>query len=110
MWKKYHLILAKDPLQSCLTHFDINEFDCDSYRREANTMLDLPKSSILLPWTIRYKPLPDLAKEPLLSSIQSPPQLELKPLLNTLKYVYIRPNNTLPVFIATSLNSDQENS
>ena len=110
MWKKKSpLILAKDPLQSCLTHFDINEFDCDSYTREVNTLLHSPKSSILLPWTIKYEPLSDLAKEPLLSSVQSPPQLELKSLTNTLKYVYLGPNNTLPTIIATSLNSDEEN-
>ena len=77
--------------------------------REVNTLLDSPKSSILQPWTIRYEPIPDLTKKPLLSSIQSLPQLELKPLPNTLKYVYLGPNNTLPVIIATSLNSDQEN-
>jgi len=49
MWKKAPFIFAKDPLQSCLTHFDINEFDCDSYTREVNTLLHSPKSSILLP-------------------------------------------------------------
>ena len=74
-----------------------------------NTLLDSPKSSILQPWTIRYEPIPDLTKKPLLSSIQSLPQLELKSLPNMVKYVYLGSNNTLPVIITTSLNSDQEN-
>ena len=47
--KKSSSLLPKDPLQSCLTRFNINEFDCDSYTREVNTLLDTLKSSILPP-------------------------------------------------------------
>jgi len=102
-------LLIKDPLQLCLTHFDINEFDCDSYTREVNTLLDSLKSSILPPWTISYELLLDLAKELILSSIQSPPQLELKPLPSTLKYVFLELKDTLPVIIVVCLTPDQEN-
>jgi len=101
-------LLIKDPLQLCLTHFDINEFDCDSYTREVNTLLDSLKSSIP-PWTISYELLLDLAKELILSSIQSPPQLELKPLPSTLKYVFLELKDTLPVIIVVCLTPDQEN-
>jgi hypothetical protein len=73
-----------------------------------NTILNSPYSSTLPPWTIKYEPLPELAKEPLPSSIQTPPQLELKPLPDTLKYVYLGPNDTLPAIIATGLLANQE--
>jgi len=72
------ILLTKDHLQTCLTHFGIDKFECDSYTSEVNTLLDSPNYSNLSLWTIRHEPLPDLAKEPMLSSIQSPPQLELK--------------------------------
>ena len=44
----------------------------------------------------------------MLPSIQSPPQLELKPLPSTLKYVLLEPKDTLPVIIVVSLTPDQE--
>ena len=65
------LILTKDPIFTCLVYFDIDEFKCDSYTREVNTLLDSPNSSNLSPWTIRYERLLDLAKESMLIFIQS---------------------------------------
>jgi len=44
----------------------------------------------------------------MLLSIQSSSQLELKPLLSTLEYVFLRPKDTLSVIIAASLTPDQE--
>ena len=41
-------------------------------------------------------------------SIEEPPQLELKPLPEFLKYVFLGPNNTLPVIISSTLNHEQE--
>jgi len=41
-------------------------------------------------------------------SIQSPPQLELKLLPNTLKYVFFEPKGTLRVIIIVGLTPDQE--
>jgi len=38
----------------------------------------------------------------------SDPPLELKPLPDSLKYVFLGPNDTLPVIIASNLNDDQE--
>ncbi|XP_027337828.1 uncharacterized protein LOC113851515 [Abrus precatorius] len=43
-----------------------------------------------------------------LPSIEQPPTLELKPLPEHLKYVYLEPNEKLPVIISTKLDSDQE--
>ena len=102
------LLFTKDHLHTCLTHFDIDEFECHSYTRELNTLLDSPNSSNLLPWTIRYEPLPDLAKESMHPSIQSPPQLELTPLFNILKYIFLEPKDIISVIIAAGLTPDQE--
>jgi len=44
----------------------------------------------------------------LLPSSISPPQLELKPLLDNLKYAYLGENETLPVIIPSALTFDQE--
>ena len=44
----------------------------------------------------------------LLPSILQAPKLELKPLPDNLKYVFIGNNNTLPVIIATGLTKTQE--
>ena len=102
------LLLTKNPLQTCLTHFNIDKFECDNYTREVNTLLDSTNSSTLPPWTIRYVSLPDLAKEHMRPSIESPPQLEMKPLSSTLKYIFFGPKDTLPVIIIACLTSDQE--
>ena len=79
--KSSPFLLTKDPLQTCLTHYDIYEFECDNYIREVNTFLTLPNYRNLPPWTIKYETLPDLAKEPILPSIQLPPQLEVHVIL-----------------------------
>jgi hypothetical protein len=49
-----------------------------------------------------------LSHKKLLPSILQAPELELKPLPDNLKYVFIGDNNTLPVIIATGLTNMQE--
>jgi hypothetical protein len=49
-----------------------------------------------------------LSHKKLLPSILQAPELELKPLLDNLKYVFIGDNNTLTVIIAKGLTSAQE--
>ena len=44
----------------------------------------------------------------LLPSIEQPPTLELKPLPNHLKYVFLGEQDTLPVIIASSLTAQEE--
>jgi len=48
-----------------------------------------------------------LSNRPLPSIIQ-PPSLELKPLPNHLKYVYLEKKEQLPVIISTALSDEQE--
>ena len=38
----------------------------------------------------------------------SPPDLELKPLPNSLKYAFLGPDESLPVIVASDLDRDQE--
>ncbi|KAL9399565.1 hypothetical protein Peur_008526 [Populus x canadensis] len=49
-----------------------------------------------------------LSHKKLLPSILQAPELELKPLPDNLKYVFISDNNTLPVIIASGLTNTQE--
>ena len=49
-----------------------------------------------------------LSHKKLFPSILQAPELELKPLPNNLKYVFIGDNNTLPVIIVKGLTSAQE--
>jgi len=49
-----------------------------------------------------------LSHKKILPSISQAPELELKPLPDNLKYVFIGDNNTLPVIIAKGLTSAQE--
>ena len=58
-------------------------------------------------WTPRFESLPEPIK-PAPPSLLSPPELELKPLPSTLKYVFLGPNDTLPVIIASDLTQTKE--
>jgi hypothetical protein len=52
--------------------------------------------------------LPLTSSTPLVSSLESPPKLELKPLLYKLKYAFLEVNDTILVIIASDLQKDQE--
>ncbi|XP_074374216.1 uncharacterized protein LOC141714604 [Apium graveolens] len=92
-----------DALDFCLNHFGQNWVDSD-YTNKVNEMLE---STI---------PTTNQELEPLLLSLYqasepvepSPPELELKPLPNTLKYKFLGPNKSFPVIIASNLTPSQE--
>src|SRR4029450_10239859 len=69
---------------------------------DVNTATNLPK------WRVPRELLPPLSNTSQTPSLISPPQLELKPLPATLKYVFLGSNETLPVIIASNLTNDQE--
>ena len=100
------IILAPDPLDTCLAHFGVCDFE--EYMKKVNILLDTPHDKTTPPWTIKYEPLPTLASTPIVSSLEAPPTLELKPLPAMLKYVFLRPNDTLPTIIASDLTPNQE--
>jgi hypothetical protein len=60
------------------------------------------------PWRASFEPLPALAETPVRSSIESPPELELKPLPNSLKYAYLGARETLSVIISSQLTEEQK--
>ncbi|XP_026439292.1 uncharacterized protein LOC113337979 [Papaver somniferum] len=80
---------VSDPLEAFLAHFGVY-YDEDSHLEE-------------------YKPEPILPTidKPLPSSVKAP-TLELKPLPDTLKYVFLGSENILPAIIASDLEPDQE--
>jgi hypothetical protein len=59
-----------------------------------------PRGNVFIDLVVLYKKL--------LSSILQEPELELKPLPDNLKYVFIGDNNILPVIIAKGLTSVHE--
>ena len=77
-------ILADNPLEMCLAHVDIDNFDVDKAIEEVNSLLDNQSLINSLPWKTWHEPLPTLSSMPLCPSIESPPKFELKPLLVTL--------------------------
>ena len=96
-------VLAKYQLDLCLTYWDINSFDVDGSIAKVNALLDVNYADNSLPWHKKIEPLPGLAHTPTLPSTESPPQVELKPLPATLKYVFLGQNGTLSVIINSSL-------
>ncbi|XP_074342937.1 uncharacterized protein LOC141680673 [Apium graveolens] len=92
-----------DALDFCLNHFGQNWVDFD-YTNEVNEMLE----STIPTTNQEPEPLPlslYQASEPV---EPSPPELELKPLPNTLKYKFLGPNKSFPVIISSNLTPSQE--
>ncbi|XP_059639796.1 uncharacterized protein LOC132282202 [Cornus florida] len=90
-------ILIKDPLETCMSHFDFSNFDVDQAIQEVNSLLDINAIMDVPPFHHSSGPI-----------IVISPQLELKPLPAHLKYVFLGPKQTLPVIIASDLQKDQE--
>ena len=59
-------------------------------------------------WTPKFEPLPPNEKKALPSE-EKPPKLKLKPLPTHLKYAFLGGEETFPVIISSSLESNQEN-
>ncbi|CAL2271511.1 unnamed protein product [Prunus armeniaca] len=102
----FHYSSIKDPLEACLAHFGAN-FDFEKSFDEVNALLDYVPYIETPTWKLKVEPLP-LSTSPPLPSMIEPPKLHLKPLPNTLKYVFLESSKTLPVIIASDLNNKQE--
>ncbi|CAN6483924.1 unnamed protein product [Victoria cruziana] len=79
--------------------------------READGGYDVLATTILhrnRSHPISIESLPPLALEPDSSSLESPPVMELKLLLQTLKYVYLGSDDSLSVIISSVLSSQEE--
>jgi len=101
-------ILSSDPLGACLSHGDLRLFDIGSTTGEMNSTLDSTSHLESASWVSTYKPLPPLTSSPMPPSVVSPSKVELKPLPDLLKYVFLGPKETLPVIMSSLLSCDQE--
>ncbi|XP_063942447.1 uncharacterized protein LOC135150236 [Daucus carota subsp. sativus] len=97
------LMNPKDALEFCLKHFG-EDWDVSDYTHEVNQMLEstIPTTNQERDVEPEYLPLPKKTVE------SQPPELELKPLPDTLKYAFIGPNESYPVIIASNLTTSQE--
>jgi hypothetical protein len=103
-------LLTSDPLEVCLSHFKVKDFSTEQYVDEVNSLLDIAAAMDFPPCRVPKEPLPFTSGFPPVSSLITPPKLELKPLPAKLKYAYLGLNDTLPVIIAADLQKDQESS
>ena len=101
-------ILTSYPLGTCLSRGDLRLCDLGSAIDEMDYSLDFTPYLESSSCVSTYEPLPPLASSPIPPSIVSPPQLELNPLPDSLKYVFLGPKETLPVIISSLLSFDQE--
>jgi len=83
-------------------------FDVRSARDEMDSTLDFTPHLESSSWMSTYKPLPPLARSPMPPSVISLPKLKLKPLPDSLKYVFLGPKETLPIIISYYLSCDRE--
>jgi hypothetical protein len=88
-------LLTKDPLEACLTHFGFEDFNTDLYIKEVHDLLKIAVNAEFHPWRVPKEPLPLTSSTPPVSSLESPPKLELKPLPEKLKYAFLGSNDTL---------------
>ncbi|XP_026432408.1 uncharacterized protein LOC113329796 [Papaver somniferum] len=96
----------EDPLESCLTHFRQDTTD-DSVIYEVNALLDSTPLLDTSKWKPRIEP-PVLFESRLVPSVEKALTLTLNPLSDTLKYVYLGFENTLPIIISYNLTLEQE--
>eukprot|EP00268_Persea_americana_P007095 TRINITY_DN12609_c0_g1_i10.p1 TRINITY_DN12609_c0_g1~~TRINITY_DN12609_c0_g1_i10.p1 ORF type:complete len:354 (-),score=46.75 TRINITY_DN12609_c0_g1_i10:2790-3851(-) len=96
----------EDPLEACLAHFG-SDFDVDGHIEEVNALLDSTPSMDCSKWQPKQETLTPSASPPV-PSIVEPPKLELKPLPDTLKYVFLGQLETLPMIIASDSDPVQE--
>jgi hypothetical protein len=99
-------LLADDPLEACLAHFGFEDFDMNQYIEEVHDLLETTASADFHPWRLPKEPLPLTSSTLPVPSLESPLKLELKPLLEKLKYAFLGANDTLPVIIALDLQKD----
>ena len=89
-----------------MAHFG-SDSDVVGHIEEVNALLDSTPSMDCSRWQPKHEILPPSASPPI-PTIVKPPKLELKKLLNTLRYMFLGLLETLPVIIASDLDPVQE--
>jgi len=103
---KVHVI-TEDPLERFLILENSNDYSLD---RNIDVIDEIFHASVIegQSYCSKPEPLPPLRSTPLPTSLELAPTLELKPLPENLKYVFLGINDTLPVIISSLLTTKQE--
>ena len=97
-----------DPLKSCLVSPTCVKEITTSELEFLYSIIEHNEVMEANGWAPRFEKLP-LIEDRVLPSEEKPPKLELKPLPSHLKYAFLGVEETFPVIISSSLESDQEN-
>ena len=96
-----------DPLMSCLVSLSWVEEVTTSESEFLHSIIEHSKVLEANGCAPKFEPLPPI-EDRVLPSEERPPKLELKPLPSHLKYVFLGVEETFPVIISSSLESEQE--
>ena len=97
-----------DPLMSCLVSPSWDEEVTTSESEFLHSIIEHNEVLEANGWAPKFEPLPPI-EDMVLPSEERPPKLELKPLPSHLKYAFLGVDETFPVIISSSLESEQEN-
>ena len=97
-----------DPLMSCLVSPSWDEEVTTSESEFLHSIIEHSEVLEVNGWAPKFEPL-QLIEDRVLPSEERPPKLELKPLPSHLKYAFLGVEETFPIIISSSLESEQEN-
>ena len=97
-----------DPLMSCLVSPSWDEEVTTSESKFLHSIIEHNEVLEANGWAPKFEPLPPI-EDRVFPSEERPPKLELKPLPSHLKYAFLGVEDTFPVIISSSLESEQEN-
>ena len=97
-----------DLLMSCLVRLSWVEEVTTSESEFLHSIIEHNEVLEANGWAPKFEKLPPI-EDRVLPSEEKPPKLELKPLPSHLKYAFLGAEETFPVIISSSLESDQEN-
>ncbi|XP_058189163.1 uncharacterized protein LOC131306758 [Rhododendron vialii] len=98
--------ICKDELELAITSEEADFLDSPEVAYFCS-LLDEEEACGITPWIPKFEELPPIEKRAVPSCVEHP-TLELKPLPDTLKYVYLGDSQTYPVVISSSLSELQE--
>ena len=97
-----------DPLMSCLVSPSLDEEVTTSESEFLHSIIEHNEVLEVNGWAPKFEPLPPI-EDRVLPSEERPPKLKVKPLPSHLKYAFLGVDETFPVIISSSLESEQEN-